>query len=132
MGNARSHRIVREAAVQAAPALLDTKKSLARAVDLTAQAGAGGARGVGLRESWLPGYPAWLDLCPGAAYWDHGPAKTVHARLRENSLLIPGEETARLGQAARDAGVVLVIGVHERLETGPGHGTLYNTQLVFG
>jgi predicted amidohydrolase len=28
--------------------------------------------------------------------------------------------------------VVLVIGVHERTTSGPGHGTLYNTQLIFG
>ena len=132
MGKSTIDRVVRVAAVQAAPALLDTKKSLARAAELTREAGAGGARVVAFGESWLPGYPAWLDLCPGAAYWDHPPAKKVHARLRENGLLIPGEETARLGQAAREAGVVLVIGVHERVETGPGHGTLYNTQLVFG
>jgi len=125
-------RMVRVAAVQAAPVLLDLPRSLDRATTLLAQAAARGARLVAFGETWLPGYPAWLDLCPGVAYWDHPPAKKVHARLRENSLTIPGPETGRLGQAARDLGVVLVIGVHERVDAGPGHGTLYNTQVIFG
>jgi predicted amidohydrolase len=56
----------------------------------------------------------------------------VHGRLRENSLVIPGPETERLARAARAHGVVVVLGVHERVVGGPGHGTLYNTQLHFG
>ena len=123
---------IRVAAVQAAPVFLDLRASVDKAVRLAGEAAARGARLVAFGESWIPGYPAWLDLSPGAALWDHAPAKRAHARLMENTMAVPGPETARLGDAAREHGVVLVIGVHERPRQGPGHGTIYNTQLVFG
>ena len=127
-----ARRIVRVAIAQAAPVFLNLEESVEKAVRLTAEAAAKGARLVAFGETWLPGYPAWLDLCPGAASWDHPPAKRAHARLVENSAVIPGPETDRLCAAAREHAVVLVIGVHERVAAGPGHGTLYNAQLVVG
>jgi predicted amidohydrolase len=119
------------AAVQAAPVFLDLQASVDKAVRLVGEAADRGARLAAFGESWIPGYPAWLDLSPGAALWDHAPAKRAHARLMENAMAVPGPETARLGEAAREHGVVVVIGVHERPRAGPGHGTIYNTQLVF-
>jgi nitrilase len=80
----------------------------------------------------LPGYPAWLDCCRDVALWDHEPVKKVFARLRENSLVVPSETTDAIGRAARDHGVVVNIGVHERVTEGSGRGTLYNTMLTFG
>jgi predicted amidohydrolase len=127
-----AERKVRVAIVQAAPLFLDLDKSVEKAIRLTGEAARKGARLVAFGETWLPGYPAWLDLCPGSAYWDHAPAKKAYARLVENSAVIPGPETDRLCAAARENGVVLVIGIHERVAGGPGHGTLYNTNLVIG
>ena len=49
-------------------------------------------------------------------------------RLLEQSVVVPGPVTERLGAAARDAGVHLVMGVDEREEHG---GTVYNTVLYF-
>jgi nitrilase len=123
---------MRVAAVQAAPVLLDLEASVAKAERLIARAAARGARLVAFGESWLTGYPAWLDLAPGAAFWDHAPMKEVHTRLRAASIVIPGPETRRLGRAARAHRAIVVLGVHERVERGPGHGTIYNTQIVFG
>ncbi len=105
-------RIVRVAIAQAAPVFLDLDKSVEKAVRLTGEAAGKGARLVAFGETWLPGYPAWLDLCPGSAYWDHPPAKRAYARLVENSAVIPGPETGRLCAAAREHAVVLVIGIH--------------------
>ena len=127
-----AERISRVAIAQAAPVFLDLEKSVDKAVRLVGEAAGRGARLVAFGETWLPGYPAWLDLCPGSAYWDHPPAKKAYARLVENSAIIPGPETDRLRAAAREHGVVIVIGVHERVAGGPGHGTLYNTNLVIG
>jgi len=132
MGGRAAGQFVRVAAVQAAPVFLDLERSLRKALTLVTRAASQGARVVALGETWLPGYPAWLDLCPDSARWDHAPAKRAHARLRENSITVPGAETDRLGRAARAHGVVLLIGVHERVEAGPGHGTLFNTQIIFG
>jgi len=123
---------VKVAIAQSSPVLLDMEKSVGKAVRLVREAAGQGARLVAFGESWLPGYPAWLDLCAGSAYWNHPPAKRVYARLVENSLVIPGPETDRLCAAARESRAVIVIGVHERVAAGPGRGTLYNTNLVIG
>ena len=118
--------------IQASPVFMDLNGSLAKAVGLIEQAAKKGATLVAFGETWLPGYPAWLDYCPAAALWNHEPTKEVFARLRQNSLVVPGPETKILGEAAAAHELVLVIGVNERVESGPGNGTLYNSLLTFG
>ena len=73
-------------------------------------------------EAFLPAWPAWVDeVLPGEdAAW--------HVRLLEQSVVVPGPVTERLGAAAREAGVLLVMGVDEREEHG---STVYNTLLYF-
>src|SRR5438552_3034653 len=123
---------IRVAAVQAAPIHLDLNRSLQKAQALIAEAAALGAKLIVFGETFLPGYPAWLDCCRDVALWDHEPVKKVFARLRENSVVVPSETTDAIGRAARDRGVVVNIGVHERVLEGSGRGTLYNTMLTFG
>ena len=122
---------VRVAIAQSAPVYLDKQASLAKALDLIRQAAETGARLVAFGETWLPGYPAWLDVCPGAALWENASAKDVFARLRCNSLVVPSEEVKALSEAARDLEITIVIGVSERVDAGPGNGTLYNSLLTF-
>lgn len=124
--------MVKVAIVQAAPVFMNLEASLARASEYIGSAAKQGAQLVVFGETWLPGYPAWLDYCPGAALWNHEPTKEVFAELRRNSLSIPSRESDILAQAARDHQIVLVIGVNERVEDGPGNGTLYNSLLTFG
>lgn len=123
---------IRVAAVQAAPIHLDLNRSLQNALALIAEAAALGANLIVFGETFLPGYPAWLDCCRDVALWDYDPVKKVFARLRENSVVVPSETTEAIGCAARDHGVVVNIGVHERVAEGWGRGTLYNTILTFG
>ena len=118
------------AIAQSAPVYLDKQASLAKALDLIQQAAKRGAQLVAFGETWLPGYPAWLDVCPGAALWENGFAKDVFARLRSNSIVVPGEEVNALREAARDLKIAIVIGVNERVDSGPGSGTLYNSLLT--
>jgi len=120
------------AAVQAAPYYLNLERSLKRAIDLIAEAAKRRAQLVVFPESWLPGYPAWLDVCRDIAVWDHEPTKRLYAQLMENSVAVPSRETEALGDAARRHNLTLVIGVHERVNVGPGRGTLYNSILTFG
>jgi len=124
--------MVKVAIVQAAPVFMNLEASLARAIEYIGEAAKKGAHLVVFGETWLPGYPAWLDYCPGAALWDHEPTKEVFAELRRNSLSIPSREAQMLSKAAGDHKVVLVIGANERVDQGPGNGTLYNTLLTFG
>jgi predicted amidohydrolase len=110
---------------------MNLEASLEKAVKLIGEAAGLGAKLVVFGETWLPGYPAWLDYCPGAALWNYEPTKKIYAELRRNSLNIPGLEAQVLGTAASDCKVVLVIGVNERIDQGPGNGTLYNSLLIF-
>jgi predicted amidohydrolase len=104
---------------------------LAATIRLIGEARAAGAELVVFPETWLPGYPAWLDVCRDVALWDHEPVKRVFRRMAEESVLVPGPATDALSAAARDAGIVVVIGVTERIDSGPSHGTLYNAALTF-
>ena len=121
---------VRVAIAQSAPVYLDKHASFAKALDLIQQAAKRGAQLVAFGETWLPGYPAWLDVCPGAALWENAFAKDVFARLRANSIAIPGDEVKALREAAQDLKIAIVIGVNERVDSGPGNGTLYNSLLT--
>jgi nitrilase len=113
---------VKVAAIQAAPVFLDLEASLDKAEDLIKTAAANGARLLVFPEAFLPAWPAWVDeVLPGEdAVW--------HVRLMEQSVVVPGPVTERLGAAAADAGAVLVMGVNEREAHG---GTVYNAMLYF-
>ncbi len=71
--------------IQASPVFMDIGGSLKKAVQLIEQAANDGVRLVTFGETWLPGYPAWLDYCPAAARWNHRPTKEVFARLRQTA-----------------------------------------------
>jgi predicted amidohydrolase len=120
------------AIVQATPVLGDLAASLAKALDLARQAAKADARLICFGETFLPGYPAWLDYCPHAALWNNPAVKEVYAELRANSIVVPGPETEALAEAAGRLRVGIVIGINERVKDAPGHGTLYNTLLFFG
>lgn len=124
--------MVKVAAIQAGPVYLDLNRSLEKAIALVAEAASLGAKLVVFPETWLPGYPAWLDCCRDVALWDHSPVKRVYAKLMDNSVVVPGPVTDQLSAAARDHELVLNISVNERVAEGPGRGTLYNTMLTFG
>lgn len=117
--------------IQTPPVYLNLEASIARAEQFLRDAAKQGAQLVVLGETWLPGYPAWLDYCPNAALWDHRPTKEVFARLRANSITVPGPQTDTLAQLSGELGLVLTIGVNEKVTTGLGSGTLYNSLLTF-
>ncbi|MBS1787928.1 MAG: carbon-nitrogen hydrolase family protein [Acidobacteria bacterium] len=124
--------IVVVAAIQAAPIYMNLERSLARALELIAEAARRRAQLVVFPESWLPGYPAWLDVGRDVARWDHQPMKRLYAQLMDNSVVVPSPVTDELAEAARRHNLTLVMGVHERVASGAGRGTLYNSILTFG
>jgi predicted amidohydrolase len=123
--------ISRVAIVQAEPAAT-LADGIVRTRELAGEAAGGGATLVVFPETWIPGYPAWLDVCRDAALWDHTPVKRVFARMAENAVVVGGESGNALADIARQHGVTLVIGVTERVDAGVGRGTLYNSLLTFG
>ena len=95
------------AIIQHAPEYLDKKRSLEKALVLIKEAVSGGNVLAVFGESWLSGYPAWLDYCPGAALWNHEPTKEVFAKTYENAIVIDGPEMAALQQAAAELGIAV-------------------------
>jgi predicted amidohydrolase len=110
----------------------DLARGIERTRALTSDAVRDGAALVVFPETWLPGYPAWLDVCRDVALWDHEPVKRVFARMAENSVVVGGESGKALAEIAREHQVTLVIGITERVEANAGRGTLYNALLTFG
>lgn len=122
---------VRVAVIQDEPAQT-LSDGLALTRELTTAAANDGASLVVFPETWIPGYPAWLDVCRDAALWDHAPVKRVFARMADNSVVVDGDSGRALGEIARGSNVTVVIGVTERVDAGPGRGTLYNSLLTYG
>ena len=126
-----AERTRRIAIAQAAPVAGALDASLDKATDFCRQAAAEGAHLVAFPETWLGGYPAWLDVCSDAALWSHPPAQEIHAQLRRQSITVPGPHTSELSRLAAELGLVIAIGAQEKVERGPGNRSLYNTLLVF-
>ena len=110
----------RAAAVHAASVFLNRDESIAKACRLIAEAAAQGADLVAFPETFVPGYPFWI--------WTHTPTRgaPLFYELFTNSVTVGSDATDRIGAAARQAGVHVVLGISER-----DGGTLYNTQLWF-
>ncbi len=121
---------VRVAVVQASPVVFDRDATVEKAVRLTQEAAAGGARLVLFPEAFIPAYPSGLMF--GTAVGGRTPLgrRTWHAYW-SNAVDVPGPATEALGKAARDAGAYLMVGVIER-DTQFSGGTLYCTLLYFG
>jgi predicted amidohydrolase len=127
---------MRDRTIVAAIVQAEVAADIQSGLDLTHQkaleAAGSGAELIVFPETWIPGYPAWLDLSRDAALWDHAPVKAVFARIAENSVAIPGPALDRLADAAREAKATLVVGLSERVGRGAGRGTLYNSLITIG
>ena len=110
----------------------DLERGLALTESRAAEAARAGAALVVFPETWLPGYPIWLDVCRDAGLWDHPPVKAVFRRMAEQSVVVGGASGDALAAIARRHCVGMVVGVVERVERGPGRGTLFNTLLTYG
>ena len=82
-------------------------------------------------ETWLSGYPAWIDHCPNIALWDDPGMKKAYRQLVENSIDLGGNEIKQIAARVAEYQLPIVLGINERVAGGPGNGTLYNTVLVF-
>jgi nitrilase len=120
-------RNVRLALVQRTQAFLDLDGSLELLDRYAAEAKDAGADVVAFPETWLPGYPFWLDTAPSAALWEHPPSEEIFSLFFRNAVDLTGDAAARIAEVARAHEIVLVLGLHER-----DGGSLYNTITIHG
>jgi nitrilase len=76
-------------------------------------------------ETFIPTYPFWVWAVPPK---ENRLLTNLYAELVEQSVTIPDAATDRLAQAAKDAGVYVVMGLNERNSEASG-ASLYNTLL---
>jgi nitrilase len=112
------------AAVQTAPVFLNRDATIALACTLIAEAAGKGARLVVFPESFVPSYPDWVWAVPAGSDMHN----ELYAQFLEQSVEIPGAALQPLCEAARSAGIDVVIGVSERNVEASG-ASLYNTLL---
>jgi nitrilase len=121
---------IKAAVVQAAPALFDREASLEKTCRLTHEAAQQGAQLILFPEAFIPAYPRGLTF--GVIVGQRKPAgRLTWERYWQNAVDVPGPATDTLGQAAKEAGAFLAVGVIER-DTQFSGGTLYCTMLYFG
>ena len=106
------------AAVQATPVFLDREATTEKACQLVKEAAGNGARLVVFPETFIPTYPDWVWRVPP---WDD---QQLVSRLYDQAVTIPGPTVERLGEAAREAGSYVAMGINEL-----DGGTLYNTLI---
>jgi nitrilase len=123
-----AERSVRVASVQATPVFLDLQATLEKACSLIVEAGRSGASLVVLPEAFLPCFPLWVAGGSSGARPTNRENIDLYATLLANAVDVPGPVTTTLGEAAREAGAHVVIGVNERNADASG-ASMYNTVL---
>jgi predicted amidohydrolase len=114
------------AAIQATPVYFDREASTEKACRLIQEAAEKGATLAAFGETWLSGYPlmVWAFSQHRQLYWE------AAAEYLANATEIPSPTTDRLCEAAKRAGIDVVIGIVER--DAHTRGSVYCTQLFIG
>ena len=117
---------IKVAAAQLSPIFLDKEKTVKKACDAILKAGKKGADLIVFPEAFISGYPDWIWLIPNSKGSD---LNELYVKLIENAVSIPDDSTQKLCKAAKEAGIEVVIGMHERnVETS---GTSLFNSLLF-
>jgi nitrilase len=111
------------AAAHAAPVFMDKAATLKKVVRLIEQAKAEDVKLLVFPETFVPGYPYWIECYP--------PLKQVGAlaKYAEESVVVEpnGEDVAAIQDACRRTGVAINLGISERMAGGY---TLFNSQVI--
>jgi nitrilase len=114
--------VVKAAAVQISPVLYSRQGTVEKVVRKIGELGKQGVQFATFPETIVPYYP-YFSFVQSA--FDMRTGKE-HQRLLEESVAVPSAETQAIAEAAKEASMVVSIGVNER-----DGGSIYNTQLLF-
>jgi nitrilase len=113
------------AVVQASPVVNDSGRTIDKLAELAADCGSRGAKLVVFPEAFVGGYPKGSQF--GVSLGIRSPeGREQFLAYYDGAIDVPGSATERIGKAAQNAGLHLVVGVIER-----SGGTLYCTALFF-
>jgi nitrilase len=120
--------MMRVAAAQARPHWLDAEATTLKAVTWMQDAAARGVQLIAFPETFLSGYPFWLELTGGATFNDDRQKRAYHAYL-EAAVELDGPGLKTLCEAASDLGVFIYMGTTER-GSGAARGTVFCTLVA--
>ncbi len=115
------------AIVQDRPVYYDLTESLKKLRLLMEQASAKKANIIAFGESWLCGYPAWLDNYPEVGRWDHEPVKELWLKHFQSAVSASGEELQDISAWAKELDLWVILGANEKLDIGRGNGSVFNS-----
>ncbi len=115
-------RVVKAAAVQLSPVLYSREGTVEKIVRTILELGQQRVQFATFPETVIPYYP-YFSFVQSPLQNIVGPEQR---KLLDQAVTVPSAATDALGAAARQAGVVVSIGINER-----DGGTVYNTQLLF-
>jgi aliphatic nitrilase len=116
---------IKVAAVQASSIFLDRSATTEKTCSLIRRAGSQNARIVGFPETFIPGYPGWVEMLP----LHTEQSASLYLKLFNESVEVPGPETTAIAEACKAANIYAVVGINERRPNTTG--TLFNTTLFF-
>ena len=108
------------AGAQIAPVWLDREATIDKVVAYVHKAADRGAGLVAFGEALVPGYPFWIELTDGARF-DSPVQKALHAHYLDQAVQIEAGHLARVCEAAKSRGIVVVVGCIERPAERGGH-----------
>lgn len=114
--------IIKAAAVQISPVLYSREGTVEKVIRQILELGRQGVQFATFPETVIPYYP-YFSFVQSAFELRTG---KEHQRLLDQAVTVPSDTTRAIGEACKQAGMVVSIGVNER-----DGGTLYNTQLLF-
>ena len=113
---------MRIAGVQAASAYLNRAATIKKVLAAMEEASRGGADLVAFPETYVPGYPWWVDIAEDSAVFDDPTHKAAFSQYLDNAVDVDGPEFAEVIAAARDLKLFAYVGVAERSTSG---GSVY-------
>jgi nitrilase len=114
--------IIKAAAVQISPVLYSREATIEKVVRKIHELGQKGVQFATFPETVVPYYPYFSAVqTPLAQLFGN-----EYLKLLDQAVTVPSPATDAIAKAAREAGMVVSIGVNER-----DGGTIYNTQLLF-
>jgi nitrilase len=114
--------IIKAAAVQISPVLYSREGTVEKVIRKILELGRQGVQFATFPETVVPYYP-YFSFVQSAFELRTG---KEHQQLLDQAVTVPSDTTRAIGEACKQAGMVVSIGVTER-----DGGTLYNTQLLF-
>lgn len=119
------YKTFKVASAQLSPVFLDREKTIEKACNAILEAGKNGARLIVFPEAFISGYPDWVWLIPNSKGAE---LNELYVKLVDNAISIPDDSTKILCHAAKQAGISVVMGIHERNSETSGT-SLFNSLL---